>query len=381
MSEEPSSALTSAVELEALAACWLAMGHAETLNEIEGTALTGLLGLTDASIAYTARREDRTWTISAHIGLIGDIASLAIPEHLVPYAELLQSGETICYERPTEMGEELAKALAGIGLGSLYAVPIMKSDTCVGVLAIGQAGPFLFNARDRALVRLFTSHVSALMAKRDLVQSLETLAESVPAIVLRTEPSGWINWYNHRWYSFTGQTREEAAGWGWQTAHHPEDFLRVMEEWPKALATGQPIEIEFRLRRYDGVYHWHLARVEPVRDDKGVILSWYGTVVDIESQKQALERTQRVVETLQEAFLPKQLPQRELLRLDATYVSAEEDARVGGDWYDAFELPDGRMGLSIGDVAGHGLRRRWLSENSVNLYTLSLGAWMTHRKF
>ena len=355
MSEESSSALRSVVELEALAACWLAMEHAETLDEIERAALSGLIGLTEESVAYTARREDRTWTISAHIGLTGDITGLAIPESAVPYAEALQSGETIRYEHPDEMGVDLAKALAGIGLGSVYAAPIMKAETCVGALAIGRSGPSLFSAHDCALVRLFTSHLSVLIARRDLVQSLETLAESVPAIVLRTEPSGWINWYNHRWYSFTGQTREEAAGWGWQTAHHPEDFLRVMEEWPKALATGKAIEIEFRLRRYDGVYHWHLARVEPMRDDKGTILSWYGTVVDIEAQKQALERTQRVAETLQEAFLPQQLPQRQALRLDATYVSAEEDARVGGDWYDAFELPDGRMGLSIGDVTGHGL--------------------------
>ncbi len=326
MSEEPSSTVRSVIDLEGLAACWLAMEHAETVDEIEEAALTGLLGLADASIAFMARRDDRAWKISAHMGLIGDIAGLTIPQHLFPHPEALESGETICYERSTEMGEALAKVLAGIGLGSFYAAPIMKAETCVGALAVGQPGPSLFNARHRALVRLFTSHLSALIAKRDLVQSLETLAESVPAIVLRAEPNGWISWYNHRWYSFTGQTHEEAAGWGWQTAHHPEDFLSVMEEWPKALATGQPIEIEFRLRRHDGVYHWHLARVEPMRDDKGAILSWYGTVVDIEAQIQALERTQRVVKTLREAFLPKQLPQRQLLRLDATYVSAEEDS-------------------------------------------------------
>ncbi len=86
-----------------------------------------------------------------------------------------------------------------------------------------------------------------------------------------------------------------------------------------------------------------------------MILSWYGSVIDIEAQKQALERTKRVAETLQEAFLPRQLPQRADLRLDAIYVSAEKDALVGGDWYDAFELPDGKLGFSIGDVTGHGL--------------------------
>ena len=128
-----------------------------------------------------------------------------------------------------------------------------------------------------------------------------------------------------------------------------------MEEWPQALATGQPIEIEFRLRRHDGVYHWHLARVEPMKDDQGRIISWYGTVVDIEAQKQALERTQRVAEVLQYAFLPRALPQRSGLRIDALYASPEEGAFVGGDWYDAFELPGGRIGFSVGDVAGHGI--------------------------
>jgi len=348
-------ALTSVVEVESLAACWLAMARATTLDEIEAAALSGLLELIDVTIAYTARRENTVWTFSRQVGLSGDIAGVSIPEEHVPYAEALRAGETLCYESPDGMGAELARSLAAVGLGSLYAVPIMKGGVCVGVLAIGRAEASRFSARDRALVRLFTSNLSALLDKRDLVQSLEALAESVPAIVLRTEPSGWINWYNHRWYSFTGQTREEAAGWGWQTAHHPEDFLRVMEEWPKALATGQPIEIEFRLRRYDGVFHWHLARVEPVRDDQGTILSWYGTVVDIEAQKQALERTKRVADTLQDAFLPATLPQRDGMRLDATYASAEQDALVGGDWYDAFELADGRLIFSIGDVAGHGI--------------------------
>ena len=253
------------------------------------------------------------------------------------------------------MGPELATALAAIGMGSLYAVPIMSDGACVGSIGIAGHHAFAFGQRDRAMVRLFASRMTVLISNRRLTQSLETLAEAVPAIVLRTDATGWINWYNHRWYSFTGQTCEEAAGWGWQTAHHPEDFLRVMEEWPQALATGQPIEIEFRLRRYDGVYHWHLARVEPLKDDQGRVISWYGTVVDIEAQKQALERTKRVAEVLQYAFLPRALPQRSDLRIDALYESPEEDAFVGGDWYDAFELPDGRIGFSVGDVAGHGI--------------------------
>ncbi len=67
------------------------------------------------------------------------------------------------------------------------------------------------------------------------------------------------------------------------------------------------------------------------------------------------ERSKRIAETLQEVFLPKALPQYSDLRLDAVYLPAEKDALIGGDWYDAFELPDGRLIFSIGDVAGHGL--------------------------
>jgi PAS domain S-box-containing protein len=349
-----SNAVTD-IELTSLAACWLAMSTATTLDEIETAAIRGLVELIDVRIAYVARREHGVWKISESIGLIGEIARVAVPEDQIPYAATLNSGQTICFEDPATMGTELAVALEAVGIQAVFAVPIMRGTECIGALAIAQPFPTMFSERDRALASLFTSHLSALVGKREVVQSLELLAESVPVIVLRTDPSGWINWYNRRWYEFTGQTKEEAAGWGWQTAHHPIDFQRVIQEWPKALATGEPIEIEFRLKRFDGVYHWHLARVEPVRNDNGLILSWYGTVVDIEAQKAALERTNRIVETLQTAFLPLQLPQRSTMRIDAKYVSAEVDAHVGGDWYDAFELADGSLGFSIGDVAGHGL--------------------------
>jgi PAS domain S-box-containing protein len=345
----------SVADLEAIAGYWLAMSGAATLDEIEAAALTAVVGLTNTKIAYVARRQDAVWTITADVGLTGDVRRLAVPESEGSYAAELRSGRTICHQNESEMGRQLASALAAVGIGSLCAAPIMLDGDCVGALAIADPAASTFDARSRALVRLFAGHVGTLVTNRNLIQSLETLAEGIPVIVLRTEPSGWINWYNRRWYEFTGQTREEASGWGWQTAHHPEDFLRVMEEWPKALATGNPIEIEFRLRRYDGVYHWHLARVVPVRNDRGDILSWYGSVVDIEAQKRALARTKHIADTLQDAFLPPRLPQRARLQVDAVYVSADEDGHVGGDWYDAFELPDGGIGFSIGDVGGHGL--------------------------
>jgi PAS domain S-box-containing protein len=350
-----STAAVSDVVLEMLGASWLAMGNAATLDEIERAALTGLFSLTDVDIAYNARREDGSWTISNQIGLRGDVQGFSFPDVEVPYAKNLDLGQPICFDDTGEIGDGLAEALKALGLGALYGVPVMRGDRCVAALAIGSRNSHLFSERDRALVRLFTLHMSVLIRKRELAAAFENLAQQVPVIVFRADPSGWADWYNRRWFEYTGQTPEEAAGWGWQTAYHPIDFQTVIVEWSHALKTGQPIEIEFRLRRYDGVFRWHIARVEPLRNDSGTIVDWYGTLIDVEEQKQALEKTKRIAETLQIAFLPRNLPQRANLRVDAHYASAEKDSLLGGDWYDAFELPSGNLCFSIGDVAGHGL--------------------------
>jgi GAF domain-containing protein len=180
-------------ELETLAESWLAMAQATTLDAIEAATLECILKLIDVEVAYTARLENAVWRISEEVGLIGDVAGMAVPEAFVPYAGELRAGRTVAYENAIEMGPDLAGALAAVGIGSVFAVPIMRDETCVGALVIGQRTAFHFSDRDRALVRLFTSHLSALIGKRESLGSLETLSESVPVIVLRTDPSGWIN--------------------------------------------------------------------------------------------------------------------------------------------------------------------------------------------
>ena len=182
-----------------------------------------------------------------------------------------------------------------------------------------------------------------------------TFAETIPVIAWSADASGWIDWYNSRWYEYTGQTIEEAAGWGWQAAHHPEDFLRVMEAWPHSIATGEPFEMEFRLRGRDGSFRWFLTRVEPDFDENGNVVRWYGSNVDVQAQRESIEQSRRVAETLQGVFLPETLPHTDDVRFDAVYVAAERDALIGGDWFDAARLPDGRFLVSIGDVTGHGL--------------------------
>lgn len=212
--------------------------------------------------------------------------------------------------------------------------------------------------RRSARIRLAEAQ-RALRAREAQLEGAErrfqVLAETVPAMVWTADATGWIDWYDHRWYEYTGQTREEAAGWGWQRAHHTEDLPRVMQDWPQSIATGEPFDMELRIRRADGLFRWFLMRAEPLRDATGSIVRWYGTNTDVDGQKRTLEKTTRVADTLAAAFLPERLPQRPDLRFDALYLTAGHEALIGGDWYDAFELPDGRIVLSIGDVIGHGL--------------------------
>ena len=193
----------------------------------------------------------------------------------------------------------------------------------------------------------------ALLA--DSEHRLQAFLDSVPLIVWTADPTGWLDGYNRRWYQFTGQTREEAAGWGWQAAHHPDDFVEVMRKWPHSIATGEPFEMEFRLRRHDGAFRWMLTRVVPSRDENGTIVRWYGSNTEIHDQKVSQQRSVRVAEVLQDALLPTTLPQGDGFCFDAVYKPAASDGRIGGDWYDATYLDGGRIFISIGDVTGHGI--------------------------
>lgn len=186
-------------------------------------------------------------------------------------------------------------------------------------------------------------------------EQFQALAESLPVIAWTADATGSMNWYNRRWYQYTGQTVDEAVSWGWQTVHHADDFLDVMHRWPECIQTAVPFEMEVRLRKHDGTYRWFLTRATPLLDGDGSVVRWYGIEVDIDAQRYAVDRMRRVGETLSHALLPQALPQGTDWRTDGVYIGAEEDALVGGDWYDAFETSDGRLVLSIGDVTGHGV--------------------------
>ena len=148
---------------------------------------------------------------------------------------------------------------------------------------------------------------------------LKTFIDNLPELAWTALPDGHIDYYNRRWYEYTGTTFEEMQGWGWEKVHDPNLLPLVVERWKRSLATGQPFEMEFTLRGADGIARWFLTRVVPSRDASGQIIRWFGTNTNIDE----LKATQALTLAMTEQSLD---TQRALLELRAAKERAE--ARV-----------------------------------------------------
>ena len=125
------------------------------------------------------------------------------------------------------------------------------------------------------------------------------LADTMPQIVWSATPDGQLDYFNARWYEYTGIPIGSIDSSITAAAIHPGELSNVAAAWLAALASGSPFQFECRLRRYDGVYRWHLTRVNVDRDASGAITKWYGACTDIEEivqARQVLQKTQTELE-------------------------------------------------------------------------------------
>jgi PAS domain S-box-containing protein len=118
------------------------------------------------------------------------------------------------------------------------------------------------------------------------------LADAIPQIVFTANADGAIDFFNDRWFEYTGLSIEQSQDNGWQLLLHPDDLPKYLHEWQKALETGDSYEMEFRLRRAIGVktaknktYRWHLGRAVALRDADGSVSKWFATWTEIEGQR------------------------------------------------------------------------------------------------
>lgn len=138
--------------------------------------------------------------------------------------------------------------------------------------------------------------ISDALAESEL--RFRTLADTMPQMVWSTRADGYHDYYNKRWYEFTGVPEGSTDGEGWNDMFHPDDQERAWAAWRHSLETGAPYEIEYRLKHHTGAYRWTLGLALPIRDAAGQIVRWFGTCTDIHQTKLVAEERELVAQEL-----------------------------------------------------------------------------------
>jgi PAS domain S-box-containing protein len=154
----------------------------------------------------------------------------------------------------------------------------------------------------RAFFSLIANHVAAAEARREALERLQeaerllrSLIDNLPVIAWSALPDGRADFFNQRWYEYTGTTAEQMGSWDRKLAHDPSMVDEVVARWQRSLQTGERFEMEFPLRGADGVFRWFLTRVAPLRDGQGRIVRWIGTNTDIHELRETRKRTEALL--------------------------------------------------------------------------------------
>jgi PAS domain S-box-containing protein len=134
--------------------------------------------------------------------------------------------------------------------------------------------------------------IAARNALRESDARFTTLADALPHMVWSALPDGFHDYFNARWYEFTGVVPGSTDGEEWNAVFHPDDRERAWAVWRHSLGTGEPYEIEYRLRHRSGDYRWTIGRAMPVCGPDGEIVRWIGTCTDIDLAKRQAERVE-----------------------------------------------------------------------------------------
>ena len=202
-----------------------------------------------------------------------------------------------------------------------------------------------------------TDQVAAENALRESEAQFRTFAQAMPNHVWTSPPSGLLDWFNDQVYQYSGAVPGELDGQGWAIMVHPDDVEAAAADWAASLTSGKPYQAEFRLRRADGIYRWHIARALPIAAASGGIGRWIGTNTDIEDQKNTAEALTHLNATLEQ-----RVEQRtaELLKAQESLRQSQRMESLGNltggvahDFNNLLQVISGNLQLLSRDMAGN----------------------------
>ncbi|RZK03948.1 MAG: PAS domain S-box protein [Novosphingobium sp.] len=258
----------------------------------------GLVSLVEADRQRFVGRSGMELTETAREHAFCDLGRLADFGMVVPDAreDARFSGNPLVTGAPgiRLYASQPLRSLEGAPLGTLCVIdtrprPDLSRDQIEALRTLADAAMGLLE-RWRLDGRRKTEAARSKTTLYDLEQRFQILADVMPQMVWSSLSSGRSDYFNRLWCDYTGAPVETSLGDGWMQFLHPDDVDQVSATWQEAVRSGGSYDLEYRLRRADGVYHWMLVRGMPMCDEEGTVYRWLGTCTDIHDQKLAADQ-------------------------------------------------------------------------------------------